>query len=831
MNGEQPRPGLAPEPPSGDGGRRPPVSGLPRRRIPLYLVIAESVIAIAALVGIVLVTTDAFSSRDATADGASGSIVATAGVQPIYLDGAGAAGPDAFAGTLFAPAGGSALDAPTDIVHGAAFDARSGDAAGLYGGSMSKLIADKEGQLRFLQEHPEEAAAFCAALNSDPTLFWSGGNQVAPDQLAAYFAELTPVMLIHDTLVTNHGYKNGRPTPRLSLLQAGQLVLVDRRGVPRVRCECGNPLAVGVAPSNRLALRLGPTMGTTLLGVPLGLGSEGETVGFAGLTVCAEHVWNRLRTSLPETAKHFLGGKAPRGEWPSDHPDGRAFDFGGSADLMATASAWLAQNFEALSLKYIIYAAQKFKNGKWSEYTPPLALRTSANYETAYHYDHVHVSVLPCTAYSGEQWASLGEQAPVQVKASQEVVKAFVLFDSTTGQAFSRPVGTSGDQDVPMPYSGTTVTTVPARPVTIPEVTGMDVELAKSTLAMSNLRPMVTFRQTADEAPGTVLEQIPAAGTETQENGFVELVVAQEPGTTTSTAGSTDSTTATESVTVPSVMGMSLEEAAMTLNQNRLRYRVVDFVTSEAPPGQIWAQSPSSGAKVPAFTVITLRVTKQPSVAYVTVPNVTGKNIDDAIDTLSSVGLTVTTRELQTAQYPPGQVVEQNPAAGTQMAKGSSVLLVVAKAPPTTTTSTQALISVPSVIGYSEKAARTALAEVGLGCSVIYVSTSLVSITPWTIHDQDPDAGTKVVKGTIVKVFIRKTVLTTTSTALTVKVPSLYGLTEGEAKDLLAAHGLSAVVVYVSASEPLGTVVSQSPEAGTYVAPGSRVTIRISSLM
>jgi hypothetical protein len=119
----------------------------------------------------------------------------------------------------------------------------TGDTPALYGGSKSRQLADKEGQLRFLEQNPDKAAAFCEALNNDPTLRWSGGTKVQPSQLRDYFAELTPVMLTRDTRVTNHGYRDGRPTPRQSVLQAGQMVLVDAYGVPRVRCECGNPLA------------------------------------------------------------------------------------------------------------------------------------------------------------------------------------------------------------------------------------------------------------------------------------------------------------------------------------------------------------------------------------------------------------------------------------------------------------------------------------------------------------------------------------------------------------------------------------------------------------
>lgn len=188
----------------------------------------------------------------------------------IFLEPAGTAGPEAFAGEVFVPVGPtSTLNIPTspetaqtgtgasagttattgttpatDPPAGGAVQVASysGGAPALYGGSKSKAIADKEGQLRFFEQNPEKAAAFCAALNSDPTFRWSGGTQIRPSQLRDYFAELTPVMLTRDTRVTNYGYRDGRPSPRQSVLQAGQMVLVDRYGVPRVRCECGNPL-------------------------------------------------------------------------------------------------------------------------------------------------------------------------------------------------------------------------------------------------------------------------------------------------------------------------------------------------------------------------------------------------------------------------------------------------------------------------------------------------------------------------------------------------------------------------------------------------------------
>lgn len=176
----------------------------------------------------------------------------------ILLEPVGSAGPDSFAGEIFvSSAPPSTLASTTSVTTPATTQAPittiageqpvavaslPGDTPALYGGSKNKRVADKEGQLRFLADNPAKAAAFCEALNSDPALRWEGGDEVRPDRLPAYFEELTPMLLTRDIRVTNHGYRDGHPTPRQSVLQAGQLVLVDRYGVPRVRCECGNPL-------------------------------------------------------------------------------------------------------------------------------------------------------------------------------------------------------------------------------------------------------------------------------------------------------------------------------------------------------------------------------------------------------------------------------------------------------------------------------------------------------------------------------------------------------------------------------------------------------------
>ncbi len=105
-----------------------------------------------------------------------------------------------------------------------------GSTAGLYGGTLNEASCDRKKQIAFLQANPDKAAAFASVVG------------IARDQIPDYLHGLTPVVLRHDTRVTNHGFVDGTATSFQSVLQAGTTVLVDRHGVPRVRCMCGNPL-------------------------------------------------------------------------------------------------------------------------------------------------------------------------------------------------------------------------------------------------------------------------------------------------------------------------------------------------------------------------------------------------------------------------------------------------------------------------------------------------------------------------------------------------------------------------------------------------------------
>lgn len=106
-----------------------------------------------------------------------------------------------------------------------------GATPGLYGGTRDERTCDVDQLGAFLAADPSLAAA------------WASVPGIEPSAIPTYLDDLTEARLAADTRVRNHGYRDGAATPQEAVLQRGTAVLVDDRGVPRVRCACGNPLS------------------------------------------------------------------------------------------------------------------------------------------------------------------------------------------------------------------------------------------------------------------------------------------------------------------------------------------------------------------------------------------------------------------------------------------------------------------------------------------------------------------------------------------------------------------------------------------------------------
>lgn len=199
----------------------------PDRRALVFGLIA--VIVVLALVGGYFVTKD---------DGKKRAARPKPGPGEVFLESASSRGRDAFTRSVASgrrvtgtTTTALASTSTTGAVRGTVVQSAAGSTPALYGGSQNNASCDPERLIQFLQVNPSKARAFAGVLG------------IASVDIPAYVRGLTPVLLTRDTRVTNHGYYNGRATPRQAILQAGTAVLVDGDGIPRVKCGCGNPLA------------------------------------------------------------------------------------------------------------------------------------------------------------------------------------------------------------------------------------------------------------------------------------------------------------------------------------------------------------------------------------------------------------------------------------------------------------------------------------------------------------------------------------------------------------------------------------------------------------
>ena len=154
--------------------------------------------------------------------------------------------------------------------------------------------------------------------------------------------------------------------------------------------------------------------------------------------------------------------------------------------------------------------------------------------------------------------------------------------------------------------------------------------------------------------------------------------------------GGGQATTPTQKTTVPNFVGQQYTAALSLAQSNHLKL-AKQVVTSDKPVDEVLTQDVASGQKVAYDT--TINVTVSGGSGKVTVPDVTKMSLDDACKALSdpAVNLTCNVGSYQfDPTIPARSVISSDPPAGTSVAPGTTVNLVVSNGPaPTPTTPPQ----------------------------------------------------------------------------------------------------------------------------------------------
>ncbi len=193
------------------------------------------------------------------------------------------------------------------------------------------------------------------------------------------------------------------------------------------------------------------------------------------------------------------------------------------------------------------------------------------------------------------------------------------------------------------------------------------------------------------------------------------------------------------------------------------------------------------------------------------VPTLIGVEVEDARSTLEQSGLVVQVRRVN-SNAPLGQVLEQDPIAGDKVSSGSTVKLTVSKGPGTT--------KVPELSGVTEQTAKKRLRKENLKVDVEKESSADVELGK--VIRSDPRSGSSLSIGSRVLIVV-------SSGPSVVDVPSVTGLSQQEAVSVLKDADLSVVVERDDSSKDEGTVVEQTPSAGSSVNEDTTVTIIVSN--
>jgi beta-lactam-binding protein with PASTA domain len=327
-----------------------------------------------------------------------------------------------------------------------------------------------------------------------------------------------------------------------------------------------------------------------------------------------------------------------------------------------------------------------------------------------------------------------------------------------------------------VPISSTTTavrTPAPSARVTVPRLVGLTAPVALTRLRQVGLTG--NTRNVFSEKPATVVvAQTPGSSRKLAKGETVMLNISKGP----------------RPVAVPDVVGQTAAAALNTLQAQAFRSRIVR-VPSVEPAGQVVAQDPKAGTNARAGVVVVVRLnvsdgkhatptgkestptttatatTNQetaPTTAaaananpLVRVPDLEGKKLLDARRLIRRVGLVIEIRQVPNAQ-PLGTVIAQAKKAGTQLKRGTHLLITVSKGrkPATSTTSSQSgsqPIAVPDVTGEDEVTATQDLENAGLTVQVVDRDTADASQDGMVI-EQAPSANHSAQPNSTVTIYV-----------------------------------------------------------------------------
>jgi eukaryotic-like serine/threonine-protein kinase len=200
--------------------------------------------------------------------------------------------------------------------------------------------------------------------------------------------------------------------------------------------------------------------------------------------------------------------------------------------------------------------------------------------------------------------------------------------------------------------------------VSVPQVTGMSIEQARSALGAEGLSAGQVFEVFSEAELGTVVGQNPRAGQVVRAGETVDLEVSVGEQTSV----------------LPNVIGQSEADAVASLANARFQVNRVREPHPTVPAGFVSDQDPEPGEEAPVGAIVTITISQGPE--DLRMPRVIGETEANARAELEGMGLVVSVREeIVTNPNQVGRVIAQDPPQNTPVRAGDQVTITVGRSP------------------------------------------------------------------------------------------------------------------------------------------------------
>lgn len=317
------------------------------------------------------------------------------------------------------------------------------------------------------------------------------------------------------------------------------------------------------------------------------------------------------------------------------------------------------------------------------------------------------------------------------VQAQQSLANAGLHFKSTRQSNSTVPINHVVSQD-PAPNTDVTkdeivqlVVSSGKPTVGLRDVTGFTFSDAQKDLISDKFQVKVV-RKFDPSAKDTVIAETPKAGAKVREGSIVTLVVSNGPAP----------------IKMPRLQGLTLDRARQIAAADGFTINVSERTsTNNIPPNVIASQDIPPGSTIPADHSATVNVVVSSGGGLAQVPSVVGSDYATALQQLQQAGFTVQTEYAKKiASSDNGQIIDQDPKAGTPAEKGTSVSVMLSVPG-----------EVPDTNGLTLDDAKKVLVNAGY---------SVGNITPTTegadgrVVRTEPEVGTELRPGTPVNIYI-----------------------------------------------------------------------------